>query len=77
MPRVLGFALFVDDIPIDFMEMVNVLRRSNIECVPLIATNKKITKKTKEEYSAASLLANVPSKGLVCTNRQKSLSFLL
>ena len=57
--------------------MADILRDYNLEIVPVLALNKTINEKTKENYSGQSILANMPSKGIICTNRQKSLSFLL
>lgn len=77
MPRVLAFCLYIDGIEQELDEMAYWLRRHNIWAVPILDVKKIINEKTKENYSVQSKLANVPSKGIICTNRQKSLSFLL
>ena len=77
MPKVLAFALYIDGIEQRFKDMAEILREYNIEIVPVIDLDVALNEKTKENYSAQSLLSNVPSKGIICTNRQKSLSFLL
>lgn len=76
-PRALAFSLYIDGIEQELKDMADILRDYNLELVPILALNKTINEKTKENYSAQSMLANVPSKGIICTNRQKSLSFLL
>ncbi len=77
MPKILAFALYIDGIEQTLKDMVEILREYNIEIVPVLGLNKTINQDTKEKYSGKSLLSNVPSKGIICTNRQKSLSFLL
>lgn len=77
MPKILAFALYIDGVEQPLQEMAYILREYNIEIVPVLGINKVIDEKTKENYSAQSMLSNVPSKGIICTNRQKSLSFLL
>lgn len=76
-PKVLAFCLYIDGIEQELDDMAYWLRRHNIGLVPVLDIKKTINKKTKENYSVQSKLANVPSKGIICTNRQKSLSFLL
>lgn len=76
-PKVLAFCLYIDGIEQEIDDMAYWLRRHNIELVPVLDVRKIINEKTKENYSVQSKLANVPSKGIICTNRQKSLSFLL
>lgn len=77
MPKVLAFCLYIDGIEQELDDMAYWLRRHNIGIVPVLDVKKIINEKTKENYSVQSKLANVPSKGIICTNRQKSLSFLL
>ena len=77
MPKILAFALYIDGVEQPLQEMACILREYNIEIVPVLGINKVIDEQTKENYSAQSMLSNVPSKGIICTNRQKSLSFLL
>lgn len=77
MPKILAFTLYIDGVEQTLKDMAEILREYNIEIVPVLALNKIINEETKENYSGQSLLANVPSKGIICTNRQKSLSFLL
>lgn len=76
-PRIYGFRLYVDGVEQEITDMAYLLRRHNIETVPILGINKTISKETKENYSAQSKIANVNSKGIICINRQKSLSFLL
>lgn len=77
MPKILAFTLYIDGIEQPLKDMVEILREYNIETVPILDLDKTINQSTKEKYSGKSLLANVPQKGIICTNRQKSLSFLL
>lgn len=77
MPKILAFCLYIDGIEQTLKDEMELLREHNIEMVPVLDLDKTINEKTKENYSAQSMLANVPSKGIICTNRQKSLSFLL
>ena len=75
--NVFAFSLYIDGIEQELKDMAELLRTYNIELVPILDMNVSLDEKTKENYSAQSLLSNVPSKGIICTNRQKSLSFLL
>lgn len=75
--NVFAFCLYIDGIEQELKDMAELLRTYNIELVPILDMNVSLNEKTKENYSTQSLLSNVPSKGLICTNRQKSLSFLL
>ena len=77
MPKILAFCLYIDGIEQTLKDTMELLREHNIEMVPVLDLDKTINENTKENYSAQSMLANVPSKGIICTNRQKSLSFLL
>lgn len=76
-PKILAFCLYIDGIEQELTDMIYWLRRHNIEAVPILDLKRQINENTKEKYSVQSLLSNVPSKGIICTNRQKSLSFLL
>ena len=76
-PRIYGFALYIDGVEQEIVDMAFVLRKYNIEVVPIFGLNKTINEETKENYSAQSKISNVNNKGIICTNRQKSLSFLL
>lgn len=76
MPKIIAFKLYFDGIEQTLTNMAEILREYNIEIVPVLDLNKKIDKDIKKNYSEISLLSNVPSRGIICTNRQKELSFL-
>lgn len=72
-PKFLAENMFIDGIELSTKEMMFSLREFNIECLPILALNHKVDITTINEIKEKS---SIKTDGIICTNRQKNLSFL-
>jgi hypothetical protein len=72
-PKFLAENMFIDGIELSTKEMMFSLREFNIECFPILALNHKVDINTINEIKEKS---SIKTDGIICTNRQKGLSFL-